>query len=234
MVEVIPFRKKQNGKADKMPEKVHASNYTGKALQRLRKENGWTLSNVSSRTGVAISTISKIENNRSSPNYDVLVRLSEGLGVDFLELLTGGGSFSTFAPGSRTVNRIGQGIRYETPIGEYEALSGELAKKVLQPMLVRVPKGRHAPPATSSHSGEEFVYVLSGTLEFHMEPYSPTILESGESVHFDARMPHGFVAVGDLDALFLSVCASAKGMIKNASTKINPSKQNNDANREED
>ena len=113
----------------------------GKALQRLRKDNGWTLSTVSAKTGVAISTLSKIENNQSSPNYDVLTRLADGLGVDFVELVRGG-SFSTFAPGSRTINRSGETVRYATPMGEYHALSSELAKKSLQPMLVRVPRGK--------------------------------------------------------------------------------------------
>ncbi len=181
----------------------------GKALQRLRKDNGWTLSTVSTKTGVAISTLSKIENNQSSPNYDVLIRLAEGLGVDFVELVKGG-SFSTFAPGSRTITRTSDTLRYETPMGEYHVLSSELAKKSLQPMLVRLPKGKEAPEILSSHWGEEIVYVLSGSLKFFMEPYRETLLNQGDSVHFDGVIPHGFVSVGDEDAWILSVCLSDK------------------------
>ena len=181
----------------------------GKALQRLRKDNGWTLSTVSAKTGVAISTLSKIENNQSSPNYDVLTRLADGLGVDFVELVRGG-SFSTFAPGSRTINRSGETVRHETPMGEYHALSSELAKKSLQPMLVRVPRGKRAPEMLSSHWGEEFIYVLSGSLKFYMEPYRETILKKGESVHFDGVIPHGFIAAGEEDAWILAVCLSDK------------------------
>ena len=77
-----------------MSDRKRSAYNIGKALQRLRKDNGWTLSTVSEKTGVAISTLSKIENNQSSPNYDVLIRLAEGLGVDFVELVKGG-SFST-------------------------------------------------------------------------------------------------------------------------------------------
>ena len=62
----------------------------GKFISRLRKEKGWTLAEVSKKTGVAISTLSKIENNKSSPTYEVLVRLAEGLGLDFVELMDGG------------------------------------------------------------------------------------------------------------------------------------------------
>ena len=75
-----------------MTDRKRSAYNIGKALQRLRKDNGWTLSTVSAKTGVAISTLSKIENNQSSPNYDVLIRLAEGLGVDFVELVKGGAS----------------------------------------------------------------------------------------------------------------------------------------------
>ena len=192
-----------------MSDKKHASYQVGKALQRLRKDNGWTLAVVSAKTGVAISTLSKIENNQSSPNYDVLVRLAEGLGVDFVEFFKTR-SFTAFAPGSRTINRTGDTIVYDSALGEYHVLSDELAKKTLQPMLVCVPGGKEAPDILSNHGGEEFIYVLSGTLKFFMEPYSATVLEQGDSVHFDGSMPHGFVAVGNEDAWILSVCLSER------------------------
>lgn len=192
-----------------MSSNKYASYNVGKSLQRLRKDNGWTLSVVSAKTGVAISTLSKIENNLTSPNYDVLVRLAEGLGVDFVELFKSR-SFTAFAPGSRTINRAGGSISYSSPLGEYHVLSSELAKKTLQPMLVCVPKGKEAPEILSNHGGEEFIYVLSGSLKFFMEPYSATVLKQGDSVHFDGVMPHGFVAAGDEDAWILSVCLSEK------------------------
>ena len=208
-MEAILLNRKQHKVEIRMSDKKYASYNVGKALQRLRKDNGWTLSVVSAKTGVAISTLSKIENNQSSPNYDVLVRLADGLGVDFVELFRGR-SFTTFAPGSRTITRAGTGIPYNTPLGEYYVLSSELAKKTLQPMLVCVPKGKEAPEILSNHGGEELIYVLRGSLAFFMEPYTPTILEQGDSVHFDGVMPHGFVARGDDDAWILSVCFSER------------------------
>ena len=178
-------------------------NNIGRALQRLRKNNNLTLAAVSAKTGVAISTLSKIENNQSSPNFDVLTRLADGLGLDLLALL--GESFYTFAHGARTVTRANEGVRYQTPLGAYEALSSEIAMKALQPVLVRVPAGRNEPLAMSTHAGEEFIFILRGSVRFYMEPYSPSVLKQGDSVHFDSLMPHGFVALGDEEALMLSV-----------------------------
>ena len=204
-----------------MANNQHTHN-VGKALKRLRKDNGWTLSAVSSKTGVAISTLSKIENSQTSPTYDVLVRLADGLGVDFVEIFSGG-SFSTFAHGSRTINRAGDSVRYGTSMGEYHVLSSELTKKILQPMLVHLPQGGQCPEVMSSHGGEEFIYIVSGTVEFHMEPYSTTVMEQGDSVHFDGLMPHWFVAVGE-DAWILSVCLSSRENIEQTAnaTPSNP------------
>ena len=185
------------------------SHSVGTALHRLRRENGWTLSTVSNKTGVAVSTLSKIENNQTSPNYDVLVRLCEGLDLNLAEFFEGG-SFATFAHGSRTVNRLGEGLRVGAPDRECLVLSGELSTKALHPRLIRVAK---APDDTvvalaHAHTGEEFVYVVSGSIRFYMEPYSIMELREGESVHFDARMRHGWVAAGD-EAVTLVVAQTA-------------------------
>ena len=182
------------------------SHNIGKTLRRLRGENGWTLSAVSTKTGVAVSTLSKIENNQTSPNYDVLVRLCEGLDLNLAEIFQRG-TFSTFAHGSRTVNRLGDSVRHKTPFGERQELSGELSRKALEPCLLYLAKETVEPPVvkTHSHKGEEFVYVVSGAVKFCMEPYTAIVLKEGESVHFDAQMPHGWVAVGDTDAVTLVV-----------------------------
>lgn len=201
-----------------MTETARASINIGKAIQQIRKSNALTLSAVSEKTGLAISTLSKIENNQSSPNFDMLARLAEGLGLDLITLL--GDSFYTFASGARTINRMNSGIRYETPFGTYEALSSEIAMKALQPMVVHVPKGKDKPAAMSSHGGEEFIYVLQGSILFSMNPYSPTVLEQGDSVHFDSLMPHGFVAVGDEDAWLLSVCLFDKKLNQRPSAEF--------------
>ena len=199
----------------------HERNNIGRALQRLRKNNDLTLAAVSAKTGVAISTLSKIENNQSSPNFDVLTRLADGLGLDLLALL--GESFYTFAHGARTITRAGGGVRYETPLGEYEALSSEIAMKALQPAVVRVPAGRSKPATMSTHAGEEIIYILRGDVRFYMEPYSPTDLKQGDSVHFDSLMPHGFVALGEEDALMLSVSVfdreNTRKMMKDSSAE---------------
>ncbi len=184
------------------------ANSLSKLLRRTRRENDWTLATVAEKTGIAVSTLSKIENNQTSPNFDVLTRLCEGIGLDPSEL-AGGAGFATFAHGSRTVNREGDGVRYEAAQGHYCVLSGELAQKALLPILLRLPKETRE-PVIEGHAGEEFVYVVSGPVKVFMEPYSATVLQTGESVHFDGRVPHGYAAAGEDDAVILAVCEATR------------------------
>ena len=180
----------------------------GAVLARLRAEHGWTLADVAARTGVSISTISKIENNQTSPAYGVLTRLAAGLGIDFVHLI--GGTGSQMPNGARAITRINTGTVFETAMGRYQALASELSGKRIQPMLIEVPARESlSERIRSSHKGEEFVFVLNGSVEFLMEPYAPTVLNTGDSVYFDGSMSHGFRALGACPAQILSVCLAS-------------------------
>lgn len=177
----------------------------GEILSRIRHENRFTLAEVSRRTGVSISSLSKIENNQSTPAYSVLVRLAEGLGIDFAELI--GGSTQKFASAARTITRAGEGTAYVNKMGAYEALAAGLAAKSMQPMVIDIPRRTGSQKTVkSAHRAEEFVYVLSGEVTFFMEPYAPVVLKTGDSVYFDSASEHGFSANGGAHARILSIC----------------------------
>mgnify|MGYP000137849045 CR=1 FL=1 len=182
----------------------------GEILSRIRVENRWTLAEVSRRTGVSISSLSKIENNHSTPAYSVLVRLAEGLGIDFSELL--GGSPQKFTAAARVVTRKGEGTTYVNKMGAYEALATGLAAKSMQPMVIEIPRRTgNAKTVRSAHKAEEFVYVLEGTVTFFMHPYAPVVLATGDSVYFDSASEHGFSSCGDKSARILSICLERAG-----------------------
>jgi len=183
----------------------------GKILAERRRTNGWTLAEMSRRTGVSISALSKIENGQSQPAYSVLTRLAAGLDIDFVDLL-GGGRQSRFAGQARAITRVGTGTHFRNEMGLYEMLATDLAAKSLQPMLIDVqPRAPDSPGVRSAHRGEEFVYVVEGEVVFEMSPYAPVTLSAGDSVYFDGNMDHGFFAVGDAPGRILSVCYVSEG-----------------------
>ena len=133
----------------------------GENLKSLRHRHGWTLQQVSRQTGVAVSTLSKVENDQMSPTYDTIQRLADGLGIDVAELFIGRAGNRT---GSRmTVTRRGQGVRQRTSQYTYEMLCADIARKQLVPLLTTIHARSTAEfPALVTHAGEEFVFVLTG------------------------------------------------------------------------
>jgi transcriptional regulator with XRE-family HTH domain len=162
--------------------------------------------------GLAISTISKIENDRMSPTYDVLLRLAGGLTIDLSSLLEGPAPNLAQPAGRLDVTRAPARRKHPTGMYVYEPFATGLTRKGMDPTFVTI-KARSIDefPDLIRHPGEELVYVLSGTVEMHAEFYAPIRLEAGDSVYFDATMGHAYISVGAEDATILNICAGTGG-----------------------
>jgi len=182
----------------------------GTALKNLRKSNGWTLVNVSDRTGIPASTLSRIENDQISPTYDLLLKLSKGLSIDLAQLLSmasiepGKGADQ---PGRRSVNRREDGETVPMSNHTLRYLSTDLLNKQITPILCeyRARTLEEFGPFMR-HDGEEFLYVIDGMLELHTECYAPLMLMPGESVYFDSRMGHAYISRSEAPTHALSIC----------------------------
>jgi transcriptional regulator with XRE-family HTH domain len=182
----------------------------GTALKSLRKRNGWTLADVSHRSGVPASTLSRIENDHISPTYDLLLRLSNGLSLDISELLSNAPSGSPAGPeqlGRRSVNRRTDGELVPMTNHTLRYLSTDLLNKQITPILCEYrAKTLEEFGEFMRHDGEEFLYVVDGQLVLHTDCYAPLELGAGESVYFDSRMSHAYIAGGQGPCHALSIC----------------------------
>jgi transcriptional regulator with XRE-family HTH domain len=152
----------------------------GASLRALRKQRGWTLAEVSERTGLPIPTLSRVENDKMALSFDKLVRISEGLQVDIAELIgSSAGKATASERGTRrVVTRAGEGKAIETQRGNYLYVASELRNKKIVPIVGEVfAKDIAEYGEFMQHSGEEYLYVLDGTLELHTEVYTPVRLE---------------------------------------------------------
>ena len=175
-------------------------------LKRQRHEAGLTLDEVGRRCGLAASTISKIENGKLSPGYETIVQLAQGLGVDVADLF--GAEPKTQPSGRRSVTRRGEGFRHRSRHYEYEVQANELARKDFLPLVATIfARSTREFDTLPSHQGQEFIYVVSGSLVLHTEHYEPLSLEPGDSVYFDSSMGHACLSVGDEDAVVVWVCS---------------------------
>jgi transcriptional regulator with XRE-family HTH domain len=182
----------------------------GAALRAFRRKQGWTLAEVNQKTGLPVSTLSRIETDQISPTYDQLSKLSVGLCIDMAQLLSGEmDDAKPVQTARRSVNRAGDGQILDTPMQSLRYLSVDLTNKQFAPIIGEI-KARSLEEAGEfhRHNGEEFIFVVSGELELHSESYTPLRLRAGDSVYFDSGMAHAYVAVGKETCNILSICTA--------------------------
>ena len=179
----------------------------GERIKSLCKERNWTLQELCDRSGVSISTLSKIENGQVATSFDTLLKVSRGLESSFDAILArgfGGGD------GRLTVTRRGEALNFSNAMYEYAVHSGELRQKHMIPLIMEI-KARNLEQITnwSSHEGEEFIYVVAGRILLYTEYYEPRALSAGESAYIDSKMPHGFLNKAKGKSVILSICLSS-------------------------
>ncbi|PKF57777.1 transcriptional regulator [Alteromonadales bacterium alter-6D02] len=178
----------------------------GKQVKAIRKKNKLTLEEAGKLTGLARSTLSKIENEQISPTFAVMQKLAAGLNIDIPQLFTKPDVAQ--ATGRRDVTKLGEGKPHLTSTYEHELLSTQLSNKKMMPYRSRI----HARSFDDygdwvRHEGEEFLLVLEGQVEIYTEFYEPTKLDVGDSVYYDATMGHVVISTSQDDALILWVTA---------------------------
>lgn len=182
-------------------------------VKALRQRAALTLNQLAQRSEVATSTISKIEAGQLSPEYEIIVRLAHGLGVEVAELFKPHTSLA--ATGRRGITRKGEGIVYDTTRYTYEAIASDVARKAFIPLRARIKAHeRLEGGGLPAHEGEEWVFVLSGTVTLYSEHYEPLELQEGDSVYFDSRSGHLLISGGDQDAEVIWVCSHRDAMTR--------------------
>lgn len=182
----------------------------GERLRKLRLDLGLTLAEVAERSGLAVSTVSKVERGLMAPTYDRFSQLADALGVDLGELFTERGD--RFRPGEVAIARSGEFRVHETENYVYEMLFPDLWRKAMTPMM-----GTLRPYETMrferfvSHAGEEFLLVLDGSVTVRLEGLEPVTLAKGESIYFDSRRGHLYASASAAEARILVVCTRPEG-----------------------
>lgn len=195
-----------------------SENNLGRRLRKLRNELELTLVEVSNRCGVAISTLSKIENGQVSPVYGTLRKIAVGLGIAVEQLVSDHEPMEERP--QKVVTRAGQTADFRNARYGYRMHAADLASKAMLPIIMTIEST--LPPGEgdwSSHPGEEFLLVLEGCVEVHLEHEEPVRLDCGDSIYIDSRVPHGFVRKGRGKARLVSVSYDPS----QASTAASPS-----------
>ncbi len=178
----------------------------GPRIAEFRRQRGITLKALSEKSGISEATLSRVENRQVSLNAYNLIKLGKILDVDISDFFHANPVDLT--TGRRTITRKGEGEFGSSARYAYEVLCAELSQKAMIPSIDRITaRTLEAAGGLKSHAGEEFIYILSGTVEIHTEFYKPSRLEAGDSMYLDSQMAHAYVVAGSQEAQILVVTA---------------------------
>lgn len=197
----------------------------GQTLKRLRKKNGWRIADVSDMTGIAMSTISKVERGQMSLTYDKLTQLAHGLSLDISSLFAEEPEpqETAYVTARKSVGRAGEGVESNAGFYEYSFLAADLASKSMVPMMGSTSaRSLEEFGEFVRHQGEEFLFVLEGIVEVHSEFYEPIQLHPGDYIYIDSSMGHAYVAASEKPPKFLAICTERTG---SAGAKTGASRQ---------
>jgi transcriptional regulator with XRE-family HTH domain len=191
---------------------MREKNTLGKLIRAERERRNWTLRQMSEKVGIPLSTLAKVEQDRLSLTYDKLQQLTARLGVTMVEFLAQGSEepqSAAVVTARRSPTSASSTVHVDTPNYHYEYLCADLRDKRMVPILGRV-RARSLDEFGEliRHQGEEFVYVLEGCIEVHLQFYTPLRLEAGQGVYIDSSMGHAYIAKDCESALILAVCSS--------------------------
>jgi len=154
---------------------------------------------MASKLGVTYEQYCSYEDGSTDIPISMLYDVAAILNVSFTVLLTG----DQPRMDSICIVRKGEAIKVDRYDGySYEDLSYNFIGRVMEPMLVTI-EPTEKPVEKISHHGQEFNYVLSGTIKITVGARE-TVLKAGDSIYFNPALPHSQAAVGDR-ATFITV-----------------------------
>lgn len=150
-------------------------------------------------TAIPLENYLMYESGELDIPISVLYKISARLGVDATVLFTGEDPRMDTA----SVCRRGKGVQIERYPGyEYSSLAYNFKGRTIEPLLVYLGLSKEA-AAPVTHSGQEFNYVIEGKVKVTVGKRE-YVLETGDSIYFDAGLPHGQAAV-DGPARFITI-----------------------------
>lgn len=176
----------------------------GERIREVRETRGLTIEDLSSRTGISVDALERIEANETTPPLSQLVRLGKALDMKMGYFLSAGEPRPMCvvrAHARRTVARRGK--RASEQYGYvYESLAAEKTDRCMEPFLVTMVPSEFG--ELSSHDGQEFLFVLEGEIRVQVG-HEVQVLHAGDSVYYDSPTPHLVKCHGKRPAKIIAV-----------------------------
>ncbi|MBU0570831.1 MAG: XRE family transcriptional regulator [Candidatus Omnitrophica bacterium] len=161
----------------------------GEKLHNIRKEKNMTLEDLSKKSGVALATLSRMENNRMIGTLDAHNRICKALSASLADL------YREIEDASKTVETVSEVARIDHFVHskkvKYELLVAKTPDKKILPLMIKLAGGGKTREERNKTGTEKFLYVMTGSVNAVIghKQYS---LCQGDSLYFDASLSHVF------------------------------------------
>jgi len=186
----------------------------GEKIKELREDQAMSLDEMARLSGLSSSVLSQIENHMVSPPLGTLIRLAKALKVP-VGAFYGEEARDPFclvrADERKVVSRFAstEGLSYGY---SYESLGFAKKDRRMEPFIVTLTKPEVPEVDPNQHAGEEFIYVLEGEVEIKLGEHTD-VLKPGDSIYYDANIPHVVKAHGEGEAKIVAVIWPGEEMV---------------------
>ena len=168
----------------------------GQRIRKIREEKGVALEELSRLTGFDVKFLSSLEKNEAQPQLGTVIKLSKALDSAFGRLVSGVGDklYSITRKNERRTISRSTSKTGKKQVYTYKSLAPEVKGRHMEALIVKLEEDPDK--EISVHEGEEFIFVLDGTvvLEIGDEKFE---LEPGDSVYYLSTTPHHIAAKRD-------------------------------------
>lgn len=181
------------GKKDTAEKK---SEHIGSRLARLRQRGGLTLTEAAQKAGISPSFLSAIERNQANPSVATFQKLAHLYKTNVLSFFGNeNGLRRLVRPRERRVLQPHPGVRIEQLA---------MGNTVMEAQLWYISPGASS-GGSYHHEGEEFIYVLGGTLEIWLDEVERYVVGPGDSLYFESTHAHRWTNEGPSETVLLWV-----------------------------
>jgi len=173
----------------------------GNRLKALRDVMDITAEKMAEEMKIGIGDYNAYERGERDFSFSFLLNAATILGVDVVDIISGE------SPKLTTCALVRKGEGYDIMRREaynYKHLAFTFSKKKAEPFMVSVEPKQSGELTLHSHDGQEFNYMVAGSMEFYLADMVYKLNE-GDSVYFDSSVPHAMKAVGGQPAKFIAV-----------------------------
>jgi quercetin dioxygenase-like cupin family protein/DNA-binding Xre family transcriptional regulator len=174
----------------------------GTTINKIRKEKKMTLVELAEKSGVALATLSRMENGKMTGTLESHMKICDALSVSLPEL------YKNLYPSKKAVDIQTKKSRTDVFIHDKKSSEEMLASKVLNkkmmPVLVKIARGGRTQKEETRSGIEKFIYIIDGKIEANIGEERYT-LGRNDSLYFESNVVHYFRNIGASDARIISV-----------------------------